>query len=125
NDHRPAPDSEQRAEQAGNQADDDQSHSEILRSVDAIARLAENPDLAAVILDVDGTLAPIVPRPEDAAVPPDTRAELERLAGRYRPLAFVSGGVGEDARRMVGVEGATYVGVHGLELEPAAAGWRE
>ena len=93
--------------------------------MDAIARLAENPDLAAVILDVDGTLAPIVPRPEDAAVPPETRAELERLAGRYRLLAFVSGRMGEDARRLVGVEGAAYVGVHGLELEPTAAGWRE
>jgi trehalose 6-phosphate phosphatase len=92
--------------------------------VDAIARLAENPDLAAVILDVDGTLAPIVARPEDAAVPPETRAELERLAGRYRLLAFVSGRMGEDARRMVGVDSATYVGVHGLELEPKAARWR-
>ena len=93
--------------------------------MDAIARLAAEPEQAAVILDVDGTLAPIVPRPEDAAVPPETRAELERLAGRYRLLAFVSGRMGEDARRMVGVEGATYVGVHGLELDPAAAGWRE
>jgi trehalose 6-phosphate phosphatase len=93
--------------------------------VDAIARLAAEPGRAAVIFDVDGTLAPIVPRPEDAGVPPETRAELERLAGRYRLLAFVSGRMGADARRMVGVEGATYVGVHGLELEPTAADWRE
>src|SRR5215204_6775799 len=84
---------------------------EILRSVDAVARLAETPERAAVILDVDGTLAPIVPRPEDAAVPPETRAELERIAGRYRLLAFVSGRMGEDARRMVGLDGAEYVGV--------------
>ncbi len=80
---------------------------------------------ARVILDVDGTLAPIVPRPEDAAVPAETRAELERLAGRYRLLAFVSGRTGEDARRIVGVDGAAYVGVHGLELEPEAEHWRE
>jgi trehalose 6-phosphate phosphatase len=93
--------------------------------VDAIARLAENPDRAAVILDVDGTLAPIVTRPEDAAVPAETRAELERLARRYRLLAFVSGRTGDDARRMVGVSDAAYVGVHGLELEPEAARWRE
>jgi trehalose 6-phosphate phosphatase len=98
---------------------------EILRSVDAIARLAEAPDRAAVILDVDGTLAPIVSRPEEAAVPPETRAELERLARRYRLLAFVSGRAGEDARRMVGIDGAEYVGVHGLELEPEAGRWRE
>ena len=93
--------------------------------MDAIALLAQAPERAALILDVDGTLAPIVPRPEDAAVPAETRAELERLAGRYRLLAFVSGRTGEDARRIVGVDGAAYVGVHGLELEPDAENWRE
>jgi trehalose 6-phosphate phosphatase len=93
--------------------------------MDAIDLLARDPARAAVILDVDGTLAPIVPRPEEAAVPAETRAELERLAGRYRLLAFVSGRAGEDARRIVGVGGAEYVGVHGLELEPDAENWRD
>jgi trehalose 6-phosphate phosphatase len=92
--------------------------------MDPIALLAEAPEQAAIFLDVDGTLAPIVSRPEEAAVPDATRAELERLAGRYRLLAFVSGRTGEDARRMVGVAGAVYVGVHGLELEPEAEHWR-
>jgi trehalose 6-phosphate phosphatase len=92
--------------------------------MDPIALLAEAPDQAAILLDVDGTLAPIVPRPEDAAVPDGTRAELERLARRYRLLAFVSGRMGEDARRIVGVPSAAYVGVHGLELEPEAERWR-
>src|SRR5829696_6984248 len=98
---------------------------EILRGMETLAGLSEAPQRAAVILDVDGTLAPIVPRPEDAAVPPEARAELERIAGRYRLLAFVSGRMGEDARRMVGLDGAEYVGVHGLELAPEAARWRE
>ena len=93
--------------------------------MEAIARLAETPERAAVILDVDGTLAPIVSRPEDAAVPAETRAELERIAARYRLLAFVSGRMGEDARRMVGVDRAEYVGVHGLELAPEAERWRD
>jgi trehalose 6-phosphate phosphatase len=93
--------------------------------MEAIARLAETPERAAVILDVDGTLAPIVSRPEDAAVPAETRAELERIAVRYRLLAFVSGRMGEDARRMVGVDRAEYVGVHGLELAPEAQRWRD
>jgi trehalose 6-phosphate phosphatase len=92
--------------------------------MEAISVLAEAPERAGVILDVDGTLAPIVPRPEDAAVPAETRAELERLAGRYRLLAFVSGRMGADARRIVGVENAEYVGVHGLELAPEAERWR-
>jgi trehalose 6-phosphate phosphatase len=92
---------------------------------DALARLSEDPARAAVLLDVDGTLAPIVARPELAEVPAETRAELERLAGRYALLACVSGRSGEEARRLVGVEGIVYVGVHGLELAPEAERWRE
>src|SRR5439155_1660735 len=45
-----------------------------------LERLAEDPGAAGLLLDVDGTLAPIVARPELAAVPEETRTELERLA---------------------------------------------
>jgi trehalose 6-phosphate phosphatase len=90
-----------------------------------LARLREEPRLAAVLLDVDGTLAPIVSRPELAAVPAETRAEVERLAERYALLACVSGRTGVDAARLVGVDGVVYVGVHGLELAPEAEHWRE
>jgi trehalose 6-phosphate phosphatase len=90
-----------------------------------LARLASSPERAAIILDVDGTLAPIVPRPEDARVPEETRAELERLAAHYALVACLSGRTSEDARRVVGVDRLRYVGVHGLELEPEAARWRE
>jgi trehalose 6-phosphate phosphatase len=93
--------------------------------VDALARLAEAPKRSAIVLDVDGTLAPIVPRPEDARVPEETRAELVRLVERYAMLAFLTGRTGADARRLVGVDGAWYVGVHGLENEPDAGPWRE
>lgn len=88
-----------------------------------LAALAAEPRLAALVLDVDGTLAPIVDRPEDAAVPPATRAELERLRRRYALVACVSGRSGDDARRIVGVDGLEYVGSHGLELAPEAAAW--
>lgn len=91
----------------------------------ALASLAAEPQLAALILDVDGTLAPIVDRPEDAAVPPATRAELERLRRRYALVACVSGRSGADARRIVGVDGLEYVGSHGLELAPEAAAWAD
>ena len=77
------------------------------------------------MLDVDGTLAPIVPRPEDARVPEDTRDEVSRLAQRYALVACISGRTGEDAQRIVGAAGVRYVGVHGLELDPEAADWRE
>jgi trehalose 6-phosphate phosphatase len=92
--------------------------------VDALARLSEDPARAAVILDVDGTLAPIVARPELAEVPEETRAEVRRLAGRYALVACVSGRTGADAAGLVGVDGVAYVGVHGLELAPEAERWR-
>ncbi len=86
--------------------------------------MAGAPQRAALLLDVDGTLAPIVARPEDARVPAETRAELERLARRYALVACVSGRPAADAARVVGVERIAYVGGHGLELEPEAEGWR-
>jgi trehalose 6-phosphate phosphatase len=92
---------------------------------DVLAPLAANPGKAAILLDVDGTLAPIVARPELARVPEETRAEVARLAGRYALVACISGRTGEEARRLVGVAGAVYVGTHGLELEPEAKRWRE
>ena len=76
------------------------------------------------MLDVDGTLAPIVARPELASVPESTRAELRRLVDRYALVACISGRTGEDAARVVGVDGPVYVGVHGLELAPEAERWR-
>jgi len=91
---------------------------------DALRALAADPERAAVMLDVDGTLAPIVARPELAQVPEETRAELRRLVGRYALVACISGRTGADADRLVGVDGIFYVGVHGLELAPEADAWR-
>jgi trehalose 6-phosphate phosphatase len=91
--------------------------------VDLLARLGEDPSRAALFLDVDGVLAPIVPRPEDARVPEETRAELRRLNERYALVACISGRAGEDARRVVGVPELVYIGNHGLELSPEAGEW--
>ena len=76
-----------------------------------------------MLLDVDGTLAPIVNDPASATVPERTRAELRRLADRYGLVACVSGRPSDIARRIVGVAELEYVGEHGLELEPAALEW--
>jgi trehalose 6-phosphate phosphatase len=92
--------------------------------VSALDLLAEAPERAAILLDVDGTLSPIVPKPGDARVPEEARRELERLVGRYALVAAVSGRTGDDARKLVGVEGLRYVGSHGLELAPEAEEWR-
>ena len=78
------------------------------------SRLAGRPFV--VLLDVDGTLAPIAPRPEDAAVPPATRGAVAALArSRDTHVALVSGRGAADARRLIGVEGVWAIGNHGLE----------
>ena len=89
-----------------------------------IERLASVPGEAALVLDFDGVLAPIVPVPDDAYPTPETRHELERLAERYALVAVVSGRDGDDVRRRVGVDGVVCVGSHGLELDPAVEQWR-
>ncbi|TML50566.1 MAG: trehalose-phosphatase [Actinobacteria bacterium] len=70
-----------------------------------LAALSDRPAEAAILLDVDGTLAPIVARPELAAVPEPARAEVARLVGRYGLVACISGRTGADAERLVGVDG--------------------
>jgi trehalose 6-phosphate phosphatase len=92
---------------------------------DLIGALAAQPEHAAVLLDVDGTLAPIVERPEDARVPDETLDELVRLVQRYALVGCISGRPGDDVRRMLGVDGVTVVGEHGLELAPEAVAWAE
>ncbi len=89
--------------------------------MDALTLLTAEPQEAALFLDVDGVLAPIVPRPQDAAVPQPTRRELERLAGLYGLVACVTGRPAAEARELVGVDGIRYAGEHGLELHPQAA----
>ena len=125
----PTADAEECAEDAGDEADREQAHHSSYRMAvaaeDLLASLAESPDEAAIMLDVDGTLAPIVARPELATVPEETRAELRRLVARYALVACISGRAGEDAARVVGVDGPVYVGVHGLELAAEAEPWRE
>jgi trehalose 6-phosphate phosphatase len=89
-----------------------------------IAELARAPGRTGLFFDLDGTLSPIVARPEDSYVPAATRAEIERLCARYRLVACVTGRAGSEARRILGVDAVTYVGEHGLELEPQAERWR-
>src|SRR5436190_21597092 len=83
---------------------------------DAVRPLIERPRDAAVLCDIDGTLAPIVERPEEAAVPDSTSRLLARLARRYRIVACISGRGAAEARRIVGVGGIAYAGSHGAEL---------
>ena len=84
-----------------------------------------DPARAAILCDIDGTLAPIVTRAEDAHVPDKVSRLLGHAARRYGLVACISGRSAADARRLVGVGGIAYAGSHGAELlEPAAASAR-
>jgi trehalose 6-phosphate phosphatase len=84
--------------------------------------LRADPARSAILTDVDGTLAPIVERPELATVPAPASAALERLSERYGLVGCISGRQAEEARRLVGVPGIAYAGNHGLELLPPGNG---
>jgi trehalose 6-phosphate phosphatase len=72
---------------------------------------------AGVFLDVDGTLAPIVARPELAQVLPEIGPTLARLAGGLEVVAVISGRPSQQVRALVDVDGVVIVGTHGLEDE--------
>ena len=87
-----------------------------------LAPLRRDPGSSAVFCDIDGTLAPIVERASDAAVPSEARSVLRSLAQRYAMVGCLSGRAAVDARGLVGVEELTYIGNHGFErLPPGAA----
>jgi trehalose 6-phosphate phosphatase len=70
-----------------------------------------------LLLDVDGTLAPIAPRPSDAVVPPTARDAIVSLAHSDGVVvALVSGRAAEDARRLVGIDPVWVIGNHGAEI---------
>ena len=86
-----------------------------------LAPLREQPQRSAILCDIDGTLAPIVHKPEMATVPARARQVLEELARRYGLVACVTGRRAAVARQMVGLDSITYFGNHGLErLEPGS-----
>jgi trehalose 6-phosphate phosphatase len=92
-------------------------------ALEAFARAAAAaPHAAALLCDIDGTISPIAPTPAEATVPEPFRDLLQALVERLGLVAFVTGRALEDARRMIPLEGAAYVGTHGLEtMTPGGA----
>jgi trehalose 6-phosphate phosphatase len=89
---------------------------------DALRPLTADPAKAAIFCDIDGTLAPIVRRAEEAHVPDGVSKLLGRLGRRYGLVACVSGRSAAEARRLVGVGAIAYAGSHGAELlEPGSS----
>jgi len=80
----------------------------------------------ALLLDFDGTISEIVPRPEDAEIAPQIRPTLMALASRRDfNVAVVSGRALADVRARTGIENVIYVGNHGLEIEAGSTRFRE
>jgi alpha,alpha-trehalase len=69
----------------------------------------------ALFLDYDGTLTPIVSRPNEAVLLNSTRAILRKLAAKM-PVAILSGRELEDVRKRVGTDGIIYAGSHGFDV---------
>lgn len=83
---------------------------------EAVEPLRADKARSAVLLDVDGTLAPIVRHADDAQVPESTRSILIQVARQYGVVACVSGRQAAIARRIVALGSIAYVGNHGTEL---------
>ena len=84
--------------------------------MEALEPIRSDQGHAAVLLDIDGTLAPIVRHAADAHVPEATRAVLIEIGNRYGVVACVSGRRAAIARQIVAIGTIAYVGNHGGEL---------
>jgi trehalose 6-phosphate phosphatase len=81
-----------------------------------IEPLRAEPGRTAILTDFDGTLAPIVARAEDAALPAGALEMLRALVDRYALVGAVSGRQATDVRGLIGLDTIAYAGNHGLEL---------
>ncbi len=66
-------------------------------------------------LDYDGTLTPIVDKPELAVISEEMRQTVARLA-KAHTVAIVSGRMREDVEKMVGIKDIFYAGSHGMDI---------
>jgi trehalose 6-phosphate phosphatase len=81
-----------------------------------VSVFAAAPRAGALLCDIDGTISAIAARPGDAAVSQPFRDVLAALTKQLGLVAFVTGRTLEDGRRMICLDGAAYVGTHGLEV---------
>jgi trehalose 6-phosphate phosphatase len=76
--------------------------------------IAAEPSRTAILLDFDGTLAPIVSRPEEAGIVSGGREVLASLVDRYLVVAVISGRPQDSLVALVRVDGVRYEGLYGL-----------
>jgi trehalose 6-phosphate phosphatase len=87
----------------------------VIDGAEVPAAIAARAPRAGVFLDLDGTLAPIVARPELSRVLPEVPEVLKRLVDLLEVVAVVSGRPSDQVRELLDVEGVEIVGTHGLE----------
>jgi trehalose 6-phosphate phosphatase len=85
---------------------------ERMTAIDSNMVLSRRP--LGLVFDIDGTLSPIVPTPDEARLYPGVGALLEQLKARAH-VAIMTGRAVADGARIVNIEGLTYIGTHGLE----------
>lgn len=84
-----------------------------------LTAFTSRPGDLALLLDLDGTLAPIVPDPDGVVIPDPIRRSLTALASRVGLMGFISGRSITDLRRIVAMDGVVYSGNHGTEIVDA------
>lgn len=101
---------------------------------DAVAYLAARPQATGLVLDFDGTLAPIVADPTRSGLPAATAQTLAWLSKRLGAVAIVSGRPASYLAEQVAIPGVRLFGLYGLETadaggrveaRPQAEAWRD
>jgi len=83
-----------------------------------VAQRLKSANHVLLLCDFDGTLTPIVDRPELTVLPAETTKLLRKLAKNRRyTVGIVSGRALADLKGKVSVDGIVYAGNHGLEIE--------
>jgi len=75
-----------------------------------------DPGSVAILTDIDGTLAPIVPTPDMSEVSDELRGLLRELSEKYLLIAGISGRKTKDAFDLIGLDEVVYFGNHGFEI---------
>ncbi|QBD83212.1 trehalose-phosphatase [Ktedonosporobacter rubrisoli] len=69
-----------------------------------------------LVFDIDGTISPIAPTPEEARLYPGMAELLQRARDcQGVKVGIITGRTVQSGAAMVNVEGLTYIGTHGLE----------
>jgi trehalose-phosphatase len=97
------------------------SAAELGSALDAVPSLIARAPSIALFLDYDGTLTPIVARPEDAVLAPEMRAVLRAAAAALPLVAVVSGRDRAQVESLVGLGELAYAGSHGFDIAAPGA----